>query len=300
MLLLDDCVTLRGCSAVKSLRIMVLRVIIRSVMGWCSACTLFISRETSARVGLLPAAVRHCCHCRKKKSRSVDEPTIDSCIHVLPNNCAGRQYLPPSGLQKKKSLFKTTMWLICRPRCNVLPTFVFPCVCAFSAPHQLPDVPAVRAQPIPCFNPKPAMCCSHWRTFFQLIAFAGGRHLLVPLARLLLQSAMDIFVSLHQLMPRTLPVQFHMLLCRLQFSAPRTPSKLINTLQEHPAQFETTSCCQVKGPLRFVAHNPLNAFFQAAKLNHTRKHQLRPCEVAKPCFKPPATATSRTLRRRCH
>ena len=140
--------TLRGCSAVTSLRIMVLRVIIRSVMGKCSACTLFISRKTSARVGLLPAAVRHCCHCRKKKSRSVDEQTMYSQI-IVP----GASTFHHRACRKKESLFKTTMWLICRPRCNVLPTFVLPCLCIFGS-TPTPSCPCRANSADTLFQPK--------------------------------------------------------------------------------------------------------------------------------------------------
>ena len=200
--------------------------------------------------------------------------------------------------RKKESLFKTTMWLICRPRCNVLPTFVLPCLCIFGS-TPTPSCPCRASSADTLFQPKTGHVlfslanflsphCLRWETLAgatsSAVASKCDRHLCIapPADAPNPASAVSYVV------------------CRLQFSAPRTPSKLINTLQEHPAQFETTSCCQEKGPLRFVADNPLNAFFQAAKLNHTRKHQLRPCEVAKPCFKPPATATSRKLRRTCH
>ena len=137
------------------------------------------------------------------------------------------------------------MWLICRPRCNVLPTFVLPCLCIFGS-TPTPRCPCRVSSADTLFQPKTGHvllslvnflsphCLRWWETLAgatgSAVASKCDRHLCIapPAAAPNPAGAVSYVV------------------CRLRFLAPRTSSKLINTLQEHPARFETTSCCQVE------------------------------------------------------
>ena len=198
--------TLRGCCAVTSSRILVPRAIIRRWAGALPAHFSFPQNFRKSWTACLPPYDTAVNAVTIKAGQYASKPSLHASMFSQVTVLDDSTFHDRVCREKNRFFFNTTKCLICRLRWNVLLTFVLPCLCAFSSTPTL-RCPVLRAQPIPCLNPKPAMCCSHGRTFFHLIAFASGGHLLAQLARLLLQSAIDIFVSLRQLMPRTLVVQ---------------------------------------------------------------------------------------------
>ena len=196
-------------------------------------------------------------------------------------------------IPSKKSFFDKTQCVMCRTSAFQLSAYFCAAVCARIRLHTNSQL-SHREGPIPCFKQETASCCSHSLPggailLCTLLAPLVGYTCRCKLAGLLLHSALDILLSLHQLMPRTLHVQHHMLHAGFNSWLQERLEKNsgISTLHAQPAEHETTSCGPRKKLQTFALGRPQfpkDTFFTSTNLNHIPEDQLRPPEVARPVF----------------